>query len=228
MTRDLLARYPQLQTLRPEHCAELGELFVKMSPEYFLSRFGPNYLADAFWKRFCDTPGCFGFVWIHEGRVAGFAGATTCRREFLGKVLRRSAGRFLAALPGAVVRTPVVITEGLDLLRRLGREKEGPGPEAELLILGVEPRACVPAGGVSPAVILMVAAGWGVAERGLDSFRLYCTVSNRIACRFYRSLGFDELHRFVMFGVDKICFVRSTRFSAELVAGTSTAREGNA
>jgi hypothetical protein len=159
-------------------------------------------------------------VWVHEGRIVGYAGATTRRREFLRQVLTRSAGRFLRALPGAVMRNPVVISEGLDLVRRLGREKEGPGPEAELLILGVEPRGCVPAAdGLSPALVLMVAAGWGIVERGTDAFRLYCTVSNRIACRFYRALGFEELHRFTMFGVDKICFVRSAAFAPALIGG---------
>jgi len=63
----LLRRFPQLQMMTPALTLPLGRLFVSLTPDYLLSRFGPRYLAEAFWQRFCDIGGCFGFVWFEQG-----------------------------------------------------------------------------------------------------------------------------------------------------------------
>lgn len=213
----LLQQYPGLQRLNPAHCASLGRLLVALAPGYFLSRFGARYLAEVFWPRFCEAPGCFGFVWVDAGEAVGYAAGTNDRRHFLRQVLRGAPWAFVRAATMAAVRTPIVLWEGVELLRRLGAEGKAGGPEAELLALGMAPRHCRPVvgpsgGAISPALVLMRAAAAHLAESGAPSFRLYCTTRNRLASRFYRELGFVERHRFRMFGVEKICYERSTVF----------------
>lgn len=197
------------------HGRELGELFVRMSPDYFLSRFGARYLTKAFWSCFADGGECFGFVWIEDGRVVGFAGGTLARKRFLRRVLLRAPLRFVGASVAAAVRTPIVLKEGVELLRRLGIEDDRGGPDAELSILGVLPRSIrsVANDALSPSAILMIAAAARMREAGATEFRLYCTAENRIACHFYRHFKFEELGRFRMFEKEKICYGRSTDFS---------------
>lgn len=215
---DLLRSYANLQVMTLRHCDVLSRLLVELWPDYFLSRFGARYLSEAFLRRFCDTRGCFGFVWLEEGVPVGYAVGTTDRRRFLRHVLRRAPWRFLRSGAVAACRTPIVLREGMQLLRRLKVEDEVEGSDAELLALGLNPRQCRPVprplgGVVSPAHILMMAAACRMADVGAASFRLYCSSRNRLACRFYRELGFRERHRFRMFGIEKICYDRSTDFS---------------
>lgn len=215
---DLLHRYPNLRVMDVSHARQLGELFVQMSPDYFLSRFGSAYLARAFWARFTDVQECFGFVWVENGRVVGFAGGTVERTRFLRQVILATPFLFLRSAVVAAIRKPIVIKEGFELLRRLAAEDDRSGPGAELLILGVSPRFIRPVDGldqgVSPSVVLLVAAASRMRQKTAESFRLYCTAGNRVACRFYRNLGFEELGRFRMFGKEKICYGRSTDFSS--------------
>jgi hypothetical protein len=219
---DLLQQYANLRVMDSSHVSQLGELFVRMSPEYFLSRFGPKYLADAFWTRFIDGGECFGFVWVENDRVVGFAGATIARKRFLRHVVMGAPFLFLSSALAAGIRKPIVMKEGLELLFRLAIEEESGGPDAELLILGVLPRCIRPlsaANGetVSPSAILMMAAAARMRQAGADAFRLYCTAENRIACHFYRNFEFEELRRFRMFGKEKICYARSTDFGSILL-----------
>ena len=115
-----------------------------------------------------------------------------------------------------------VLKESFDLTRRLSREKGQPGPEAELITLGMLPREVRPATSpvtgrqISPAVILLRACAARMRAAGASEFRLYTSAANHLACRLYRQLGFTELRRFPLFGEERICFVRSTLFSDPL------------
>jgi len=171
-----------------------------------------------FWTRFCDRRDCFGFVWREAGAIVGYTAATLDRDRFLRRVVSAAPWRFVWAAATASLRSPVVVREGVQLLAQLGRQRSDGGPAAELLTLGVLPRNIRPAitmsgERVSPALVMMAAAATRMAELGLPSFRLYCTASNKLAVSMYRRLQFVERNRFQMFGVEKLCFERSTDFS---------------
>ena len=69
-------------------------------------------------------------------------------------------------------------------------------------------------GGAAQLGIIRAAAAFLFA--GAANFRLYTAARNHLACRLYRSLGFAEAKRFQLFGEERICFVRSTRFEDPL------------
>jgi len=210
----LLDRYGDLRELQSTHLDEAAEAFVALQPDYFLSRFGRTYLARAFWPTFADAADCFGFVWMHDGRVVGFAAGTVARDRFLRRVISRAPMPFLARLAIVGIRDPRFVSQGVDLMRRLREERSRGGPHAELISLGVLPRALKPVAAPdgrssSPALVLMAASVAKMTELGATSFRLYTGANNHLACSFYRRLGLAELRRFRMFGEEKICFVGS-------------------
>jgi len=211
---ELLARYPQLSELKSPHLDGAARAFVTLSPEYFLSHFGTSYLAQTYWRVFVDRPECFGFVWLDEGRVVGFAGGTAERDRFIGQVIGASPVSFGWRLLLACARTPQIFAQGVGLLMTLVQERRREGPGAELLSLGVLPPARRPvpsASGavVSPAQVLLAASAARLRERGAPAFRLYTGATNHLACRLYRRLGFHESHRLRLFGEEKVCFVAS-------------------
>jgi ribosomal protein S18 acetylase RimI-like enzyme len=133
----------------------------------------------------------------------------------MARVVGRSPVAFIRAVALACLRRPSFVLDSVQLMTRLSRERTTAGPAAELVSLGILPRAlraiATDTGRpVSPAAVLLAASMSKMRELGTDSFRLYTDASNRLACAFYRRLGFHEDHRFEMFGQQKICFTRST------------------
>ena len=176
---------------------------------------GARYLQRAFWRTFCEDAACFGFVWLDGARVAGFVAGTTDRDAFIGSVVRRAPIEFMWRLALAAARRPRMIAHAAGLALRLREQRLAGGPGAELISLGVLPRAARPAvaaesaGGqrpVSPALVLIAASAAHLGDRGVASFRLYTGATNHLACAFYRRLGFPEASRFTMFGEDKVGF----------------------
>jgi hypothetical protein len=214
--------YPDLAPLEQAHAEQAAQLFIQISPHYILSRLGVRFLADVFWRPFYSGGVDFGYVWLREGRVVGLAAGTSARDGLLRRIAVGAPLRFLLAGAGGALRSPGVVTEALDLMRRLAREREAPGPAAELITLGLLPRdvrpAISPATGkaVSPAVILLRACAARMQAQGATDFRLYTAARNHLACRLYRTLGFAEARRFQLFGEERICFTRSTTFTDPL------------
>lgn len=210
--RELLARFANLRVLQLSHLAGSAEAFVSLSPDYFLSRFGRWYLERVFWRAFLDAPGCFGFVWMEGEQVVGFAAGTTQRDRFVADVVRRAPLAFATQCALAAIKRPAFVRDALGLVTRLREERARGGPRAELMSLGVLTRKLQPAstangGAISPALILIAAAAARMAEKGSDEFRLYTGATNRLACAFYRRLGFREAYRFRMFREEKVCFI---------------------
>jgi hypothetical protein len=191
---------------------------MQISPEYILSRLGLRFLADVFWRPFYSGGVDFGYVWLRGDRVVGLAAGTTARDGLLTRIVRGAPFEFMVRGTGAALRSPGIVAEGLELMRRLGAERKSGGPTAELITLGVLPRDVRPAISpvtnkpVSPAVILLRACAERMRAQGAADFRLYTAAENRLACRLYRSLGFAEARRFQLFGEERICFTRSTSF----------------
>jgi Acetyltransferase (GNAT) family len=214
--------FPELAGLAPAHAAQAARLFLQISPAYLLSRLGERFLAEVFWRPFYSGGPDFGYVWVRDGRVVGLAAGTTQRTGLVGRTIRGAPVGFVHGVARGVLRSPGVIGEGLDLIRRLRHEEHESGPEAELITLGLLPRdahpAVSPATGqrVSPAVVLLRACAARMQAQGATEFRLYTAVRNHLACALYRRLGFSEARRFQLFGEERICFVRSTSFSDPL------------
>jgi hypothetical protein len=211
-----------LAALGPAHAVEAARLFMQISPNYLLSRLGQSFLAQVFWRAFYSSSEDFGFVWQKEGRVVGLAAGTTARSGLVGRTLRGAPIEFITEAARGVLTSPGVLREGFELWRRLARERREPGPEAELITLGLLPREATPATSrvtgrpVSPAVILLRACAERMQAAGGREFRLYTASRNHLACRLYRNLGFCELRRFSLFGEERICFVRATHFADPL------------
>ena len=218
----MTAQFPELVELRPAHADEAARLFMQISPDYVLSRLGCRFLSQVFWRPFYTTDVDFGFVWQRDGRVVGLAAATTARSGLVRRTLTGAPLAFIGHTLAGVLRSPTVLRESFDLARRLAREKGQPGPEAELITLGILPRELRPATSpvtgrqISPAVVLLRACATRMREAGANEFRLYTSAANHLACRLYRHLGFTELRRFSLFGEERICFVRSTQFTDPL------------
>ena len=215
-------QFPELAELGPAHAEDAARLFMQISPDYLLSRLGSRFLSQVFWRTFYSTTVDFGFVWQREGRVVGLAAGTTARSGLVRRTLRGAPLAFVTHTVRGVLRSPAVLKESFDLTRRLSRERGQPGPEAELITLGMLPREVRPATSpvtgrqISPAVILLRACAARMRAGGASEFRLYTSAANHLACRLYRQLGFTELRRFPLFGEERICFVRSTLFSDPL------------
>jgi GNAT superfamily N-acetyltransferase len=211
----LLDRYPQLQRLTPAHVADVSGAFAALAPDYFLSALGTAYLARTFWTVFCESSECFGFVWIDERRAAGFAAGSIERDRFMRRVVAKAPLAFVLRSIRAACTRPQFVRQALGLLRTLASERSRGGPDSELISLGVLPRSLRPVSGpggasLSPAHVLIAAAAAHLRERGRSEFRLYTGASNRLACAFYRRLGFRETRRFRLFGEEKVCFVAAT------------------
>jgi GNAT superfamily N-acetyltransferase len=209
---ELLAAFPQRQLIREEHLAEVSEAFVTLLPDYFLNRLGAPFLARTYWKVFCGDPENFGFVWVVDDHVVGFMTGTFARERFLGKVIMAAPLAFVWRCMLTAVTQPAFLKQAFGLLLVLRHERSRPGPSAELMSLGVLPRALrpvtSPAGkATSPARVLLGAALAAMRERGIPDFRLYAGTSNHLACAMYRKLGFVEANRFTLFGEEKLCFV---------------------
>lgn len=214
-TEALVRRYPQLQRLTAAHLADVSSAFVTIVPDYFLSALGAPYLARTFWRVFCDAPECFGFVWMDGPRAVGFVAGSLDRDRFTARVVARAPFSFVARLALAAVRTPRFLWQGLGLVRTLIAERGQEGPDVELISLGLLPRAVRAVEGpdrapVSPSHVLIAAAAAHMRECGAPSFRLYTGAANRLACAFYRRLGFREARRFRLFGEEKVCFIASS------------------
>jgi hypothetical protein len=214
--------YPELRQLGPEHANGAAQLFMQISPRYLLSRLGERFLAEVFWRPFYSGSVDFGYVWQLEGRVVGLAAGTVAREGLLARTIMSAPLEFAIGAAAGAIRTPAVIPEAFDLLRRLRRERDAAGPAAELITLGLLPRDVRPATSpvtgarVSPAVVLLRACAERMREQGAADFRLYTAASNHLACRLYRTLGFTEARRFPLFGQERICFTRSTAFTEPL------------
>jgi GNAT superfamily N-acetyltransferase len=214
--------FPELETLQPADAAAAAHLFVQLAPQYFLSRFGEPFLANVFWRPFYRGGADFGFVWKKDDRVVGLAAGTTAREGLLRRIVTGAPLAFAAGALRTAVLSPRIVGEGIDLVRRLGAEGKAPGPDAELITLGILPREVQPATSpvtgrqVSPAVVLLHAAAARMRAAGANEFRLYTGAQNHLACRLYRNLGFTEARRFTLFGEERICFVRSTAFDDPL------------
>lgn len=217
-----MIEYPQMAPLGQAHAEDAARLFMQISPRYILSRLGSAFLADVFWRPFYSGGVDFGYVWLREGRVVGLAAGTTARDGLLRRTVTGAPVRFLLGAARGALRSPSVIGEGFDLLRRLASERAVPGPAAELITLGLLPREARPAVSpvtsrtVSPAVVLLRACAAHMQAHGATDFRLYTAAQNHLACRLYRNLGFTEARRFQLFGEERICFVRSTVFTDPL------------
>ena len=218
----MIAEYPELVPLAPDHAEDAARLFMQISPQYLLSRLGVRFLTRVFWRPFYSSPDDFGFVWQRDGRVVGLAAGTTARSGLVGRTLRGAPFAFATEAARGALKSPSVMKEGLDLWRRLSRERREPGPEAELITLGFLPRHVTPVTSratgrpISPAVILLRACAARMHAAGASEFRLYTGTRNHLACRLYRQLGFTELRRFMLFGEERICFVRGTSFTDPL------------
>jgi hypothetical protein len=218
----LTGQFPELAELGPKHAEDAARLFMQISPDYLLSRLGSRFLSQVYWPAFYSTSVDFGFVWQREGRVVGLAAGTTARSGLIGRTLGAAPFAFVTLTVRGMLRSPSVLRESIDLARRLSREKGQPGPEAELITLGMLPREVRPATSpvtgrqVSPAVILLRACAARMRAAGASELRLYTSAANHLACRLYRHLGFTELRRFSLFGEERICFVRSTLFDDPL------------
>ena len=211
----LLDAYPQLQPMSDKDLPAVAEAFSVLVPDYFLSQMGTAVLARTYWRVFCRDPRSFGFVWMDGEKVVGFVSGTTDRDGLLGRVLAQSPLDFGLGLVRAAVRSPKFVKQGVGLMLALRKEKVHSGPDAELMSLGVLPRALNPVIGPdgatrSPATILLSAASELLRSRHVKAFRLYTGASNRLACAFYRRLGLTESHRFQLFGEEKVCFVGDT------------------
>ena len=163
---------------------------------------------------FCDAPECFGFVWMDGSRAVGFVAGSLERDRFAARVVARGPFSFVTRLAYATLRTPRFAVQGLGLVRTLIAERGRGGPDVELISLGLLPRSVRAVDGphgapISPSHVLIAAAAAHMRERGASSFRLYTGAANRLACAFYRRLGFQEAHRFRLFGEEKVCFVAS-------------------
>jgi GNAT superfamily N-acetyltransferase len=208
----LLTKYPQLQRLAPAHVPDVSSAFAAIVPDYFLGALGTTYLERTFWTVFCEAPECFGFVWIDQRRAAGFVAGSMERNRFTRRVIAKAPLAFVYRGVRAACSSPRFVGQALGLLRTLVSERARGGPESELISLGVLPRSLRPVPGpgdapVSPAHVLIAAAAAHLRERGQSEFRLYTGASNRLACAFYRRLGFHEARRFTLFGEQKVCFV---------------------
>jgi GNAT superfamily N-acetyltransferase len=208
----LMARYPQLQRLAPSHVVDVADAFLSIVPDYFLNALGAAYLARTFWTVFCEAPECFGFVWVDGVRASGFVAGSMERDLFTRRVVAKAPLAFVGRSIRAACTTPRFLGQALGLLRTLAAERAHGGPASELISLGVLPRSLRPVPGVggimvSPAHVLIAAAAAHLRERGRSEFRLYTGASNRLACAFYRRLGFREARRFRLFGEEKVCFV---------------------
>lgn len=208
----MLRAYPQLQELTDADLLDVAAAFAALLPDYFLNNLGPSVLARTYWRVFCHDPNSFGFVWKVNGRVVGFMTGTFERERLLGKVIAQAPVAFLGRTAAAALTRPSFLKQTLGLLLTLKNERGRPGPSAELMSLGVMPRdlqpVTDPAGQpTSPARVLLGAALAAMRDRNIPAFRLYAGASNRLACAMYRRLGFTEVHRFTLFGEEKICFV---------------------
>lgn len=213
---DMLSAFPQLQKLTDADLLDVAGAFAAILPDYFLNNLGPSVLARTYWKVFCDDPDSFGFVWKVNGKVVGFMTGTFDRERLLGKVIAKAPAIFLARAVAAALTRPAFLRQTLGLLITLKNERGRPGPAAELMSLGVLPRDLQPVtapGGqpTSPARVLLGAAMAAMRDRNVAAFRLYAGASNRLACAMYRRLGFTEVHRFTLFGEEKICFVGDSK-----------------
>lgn len=214
--------FPELAPLGPAHAHAVARLFVHISPRYFLSRFGEQFLAEVFWRPFYSGGEDFGFVWKRGDRVVGLAAGTTHRSGLLRRMIGGAPVAFVAGALRGALASPLVIGHSLELLRRLRTERNRPGPEAELITLGFLPREILPAvspvtgRAVSPALVLLRTAAARMRAAGASEFRLYTAADNHLACRFYRTLGFAESQRFMLFGEERIGFTRSTGFDDPL------------
>ncbi len=194
--QDLLAAHPQLRALTPSRLGEVAQAFETLMPEYFLNQLGAPLLADTYWRVFCDDPNCFGFVWLDDDRVVGFVAGTTRRDQFLRRVIARAPLRFAVGVFVTALRSPRFIKQCLGLLSTLWHEGRREGPAAELMSLGVLPRALRPVSGetlaISPARVLMAAATVSMRDRSATAFRLYTGGTNRLASNFSKRMGFAD------------------------------------
>jgi hypothetical protein len=209
---ELLATFPQLRLIRAEHLEEVSEAFVALLPDYFLNLLGAPFLAKTYWRVFCGDPANFGFVWVVDDHVVGFMTGTFERESFLRKVILASPIAFVWRCLVTAVTRPAFVKQAFGLLLVLRHERARPGPSAELMSLGVLPRALKPVADAagkptSPARVLLGAALAAMRERQVPEFRLYAGSSNHLACAMYRKLGFVEANRFTLFGDEKLCFV---------------------
>jgi GNAT superfamily N-acetyltransferase len=147
-------------------------------------------------------------------RAVGFVAGSLERDRFIARVIAQAPVSFLVRLSYAAVRTPRFAWQGVGLLRTLIAERGRGGPAAELISLGLLPRSVRPVEGpggapISPSHVLIAAAAAHMRERGTPAFRLYTGAANRLACAFYRRLGFQEAYRLRLFGEEKVCFIAS-------------------
>jgi len=208
----MLNAYPQLRRLTDADLADVADAFQQLLPDYFLNHLGTAVLSRTYWKVFCHDPECFGFVWIANGKVVGFMTGTFDRESLMRKVIAQAPVAFFSSAIVAGLTRPAFLKHAFGLLLTLRGERKRPGPAAELMSLGVMPRDLQPVidphgQPTSPAKVLLGAALAAMRERNVPAFRLYAGTSNRLACAMYRRLGFAEVHRFTLFGEEKLCFV---------------------
>jgi GNAT superfamily N-acetyltransferase len=194
----------------------VADAFMTLLPDYFLNALGPALLARTYWRVFCDDPDSFGFVWVVDGKVVGFMTGTLKREQLLRKVIAQSPFAVATRLAVSALSRPAFLKQAWGLLLTLRHERSRSGPSAELMSLGVLPReirpVTDPAGRpTSAARVLLAAALAAIRGKGVEAFRLYAGTSNHLACAMYRRLGFAEVHRFRLFGEEKICFVGDVR-----------------
>ena len=170
---------------RPGDAAAVAALHAARIGEGFLVTLGPRFLTRLY-RRIARSPGSVLVVAEADGRVVGFAAATTSTRRLYAEFLRRDGVLAALAAAPAVLRAPSRVWETL----RYGAGDDDL-PAAEVLSIAVADAA----GGRGLGGALLATALDGLAARGAREARVVTAVGNDAALAMYERAGFRRWGR---------------------------------
>lgn len=184
---------------------EIAQLHELVLPCSIFVRLGKYFLESYYHRLLASADHVFSFVYVHEGRIAGFVAVTTSHKLFYSRIRRDFLPLSAALLRSAIASPRSCAAIAQAALFMLGKEKIVQcDAEGELLQIAVRPdcRARMDSGeptpffaktGVKVAEALFIDAVTELRKRGVRSFRIMTGDANAASNRFYSRMGCKKI-----------------------------------
>ncbi len=181
----------------PAPAADLTALHIELLPRSPLTKLGPRFMERFYYKVFPADDLIFGSIIYIDDAPAGFIAVTNDSNGFMRTMIRRHWFRVAWTIGVSIILSPkrlAPVWEAISIMltRTPG---EAPGPDGEILSLGVLPAyrgaGFQKATGFSLATDLMDYAISRLHEMGTDEMRVIVDSDNKVAQMFYHGLGWE-------------------------------------
>lgn len=195
--------------LEEKYIAEAASVYAHELPSSLLVLLGRDFLGKFYYKRLIRSPHVVSFVYLVDGKVAGFVVGAREANQFFGRLVKAHFWELAAVLFVSVCKNPRLLlpmtkAAGFMLSKPQGYETEA--DDAEIITLAVLPEFRTPEffkeRGVKVANELVWAVLNEFKKTGVCRVKAFVEKSNFFAQLFYKNFGFRYVHPMRIYGME--------------------------